>query len=101
MGNNYEVIYPTNTDILNEAVENIGKDQGSFMKNRNGGGFDYLRQYPKLRKWINICFCCGNIGYNPELPEKLTRNCGQGKFDTVAARYIRKYYKPLKVNKSG
>lgn len=71
------------------------------MKNRNEEGFDYLRQYPKLKKWINICICCGSIGYNPELPETLTRNCGQGEFDTVSARYIRKYFNPLKINELG
>ncbi len=71
------------------------------MRNKNTEGLDYLRQYPKLKKWMNICICCGSIGYNPELPEKLTRNCGQGEFDTVAAQHIRKYFNPLKVDELG
>ena len=71
------------------------------MKYRHNEGLNYIKQYPKLKKWINTCICCGSIGYNPELPEDLTDNWGQGEYTTLAARFIRKYFNPLKVNELG
>lgn len=52
------------------------------MQYRRGEGFEYLRKYPGLKKWIRTCICCGSTGYDPDLPEKLTRNWGQGEFAT-------------------
>lgn len=71
------------------------------MRYSHNEGLEYLKAYPKLKKWINICICCGSIGYNPDMPEKLTRNLGQGEFATVSAQTIRKYFNPLKVNELG
>ncbi len=71
------------------------------MGYRHDEGLDYIKQYPKLRKWINTCICCGSTGYNPELPEALTKNWGQGEFTTAAARNIRKYFNLLRVNELG
>ncbi len=71
------------------------------MRDRCSEGFDYLKKYPKLKKWMNTCVCCGNTGYDPDMPEDLTRNCGQGEFVTAAAPNIRRYFKPLRVNEAG
>ena len=60
------------------------------MRDRCSEGFDYLKKYPKLKKWMNTCVCCGSTGYDPDMPEELTRNCGQGEFITMAAQNIRK-----------
>jgi len=66
--------------------------------NRKDEGLNYLKQYPKLNKWINRCICCGSIGYNPSLPKNLTSNLGQGEYETAGAQYLRKYFQPLIVN---
>lgn len=71
------------------------------MRYRNNDGLNYIKQYPELKKWINTCICCGSIGYNPNLPEVLTTNWGQGECITFKAQYIRKYFNPLKVNEFG
>lgn len=65
---------------------------------RKGDGLDYLKQYPELNKWMNTCICCGSVGYKPELPDKLTKNWGQGEIETAGAQNIRRYFKPMKVN---
>ena len=66
--------------------------------NRKDEGLDYIKSFPELKKWINTCVCCGSIGYNPEMPEVLTRRSGTGEHWTVAAQNIRKYFQPLRVN---
>lgn len=66
--------------------------------NRKDEGLDYLKQYPKLNKWINKCVCCGSIGYSPDLPQNITTNFGQGEFITAKAQFIRKYFSPLEVD---
>lgn len=71
------------------------------MGYRRGEGAAYLEKYPGLKKWIHTCICCGSTGYDPNLPEKLTRNWGQGEITTFAAQNIRKYYNPLNVNELG
>ncbi len=71
------------------------------MKYSNNEGLDYIRQFPKLKKWMNTCICCGSTGYNPDLPKELTANWGQGEYTTASARYIRKYFRPMKVNELG
>ncbi|MCI9486342.1 MAG: hypothetical protein HFI64_05045 [Lachnospiraceae bacterium] len=50
---------------------------------------------------MNTCVCCGSTGYDPDMPEELTRNFGQGEFITMAAQNIRKYFAPLRVNEVG
>lgn len=70
------------------------------MKKREEG-INYIKQYPALKKWINQCSCCGNIGYSPMLPDTLTSRDGKGEFETFAAHNIRKYFQPLEVNEIG
>lgn len=64
-------------------------------------GEDYLKQYPKLRKWMNTCVCCGRIGHKPELPKALTSSGSGGEFITAAAGNLRAYFSPLEVNEYG
>ena len=61
-------------------------------------GEDYLRQYPKAKKWINTCICCGAKGYRPDMPEVITKRDGTGEYETCFARYLRKYFQPLAVD---
>ncbi len=66
---------------------------------RKGDGLDYLKQYPKLNKWMNTCICCGSVGYKPELPDAITtRVGGRGEIETFGAQCIRSSFQPLKVN---
>ncbi len=37
---------------------------------RKTEALNYLKQYPKMTKWMNTCICCGTMGYNPDMPEK-------------------------------
>ena len=69
--------------------------------NRRDEGLEYLKQYPKLNKWINRCICCGAIGYSSDLPEQLTSSDKQGEFITVGAQNLRYYFRPLDVNEIG
>ena len=39
---------------------------------KGNAGEDYINKFPKLKKWINQCACCGVTGYNPSLPDKIT-----------------------------
>lgn len=71
------------------------------MRYNKNEGLNYIKSYPKLKKWINECIICGNVGYNPELPEKLTSNLGNGEFQTFGADIIRAYFQPLAVNELG
>lgn len=68
------------------------------MKRNNWYGFDYLKQFPKLNKWMNTCICCGSVGYKPDLPDNITTRDGRGEVETFGAQSIRRYFQPLKVN---
>lgn len=72
-----------------------------YHKNKTDNGIEYIRQYPKLKKWVHTCVCCGCSGYDPNMPEMLTANWGQGEVKTVKAHYIKKYFKPMSVNDLG
>lgn len=61
-------------------------------------GEEYLIMYPQLRKWINQCVACQDIGYKPELPFELST---YGNETSAAAKNLRKYFKPLALNESG
>ena len=56
---------------------------------------DYLKTYPRLRKWINECPICHAIGYKPEMPEHIS-----GEF-SIAGKNIRKMLKPMAVDEIG
>ena len=61
----------------------------------------YLQSYPKLKKWMRTCVCCGAYGYAPEMPDELTKKIGGEEWVTLAGDNIRKHFFPLKVNESG
>jgi hypothetical protein len=63
------------------------------MKNK---GDSYIEKFPKLKKWINECKCCHSKGYNPNLPKKITEVD-----DSLEVYYLKKYFKPLYINKDG
>ena len=65
------------------------------MKFNNKGG-EYINAFPKLKKWINECLCCHNKGYNPSIPDKITTVEG-----ALEVYYLKKYFKPLLLNKDG
>lgn len=68
---------------------------------RKTEALNYLKQYPKMTKWMNTCICCGSMGYNPDMPYKITSRDGNGEYDTVFSRNIKKYFSPLRVNDMG
>ena len=64
--------------------------------NKRDDGEKYLDKFPKFRKWINECYCCHRKGYNPDIPEQITRVEG-----SRGAYYIKKYYSPLQLDANG
>ena len=68
---------------------------------RKTEALNYLKQYPKMAKWMNICICCGSMGYNPDMPDKINSRDGNGEYNTVFSRNIKKYFSPLRVNDMG
>ncbi len=68
---------------------------------RKTEALNYLKQYPKMTKWMNTCICCGAMGYNPDMPDKITSRDGNGEYNTVFSRNIKKYFSPLRVNDMG
>ena len=69
------------------------------MKHRKDQGKEYIQAHPQLKKWINVCICCGTWGYKTELPEWLYNTKISSR--TVGAQYIRKYFNPMDVNDLG
>lgn len=69
--------------------------------NKKEESIAYIKQYPKLKKWINQCICCGGVGYNPTLPDIITSNDGNGEYETFAAQNLRRYFQPLELNETG
>jgi hypothetical protein len=55
----------------------------------------YLRRYPYLHKWLNVCAACGARGHKPEMPENIFPG------PNVAARHLRKVFRPLELNEMG
>jgi hypothetical protein len=55
----------------------------------------YLRQYPELNRWLNVCVTCGARGYKPELPDNIDPR------PNVAAHHLRRYFTPLPLNDLG
>ncbi len=55
----------------------------------------YIMMYPELLKWINECPICHSKGYKLEMPEHIGAEC------SLAVYNIRKYFKPLEVDKNG
>jgi len=70
------------------------------MGNRShrNDGEGYLRQYPRLRKWISQCICCQAVGHRPDLPPDLLTADGNR---TMAADNLRRYFPPLAVDEFG
>jgi hypothetical protein len=60
------------------------------MGARFSDGEGYLRMYPRLLKWINVCTGCGAKGYKPEMPPHNDQNFG--------VQNLRRYFKPLALN---
>ena len=63
---------------------------------KNNQGEEYINAFPKLKKWINECSCCHTKGYNPHMPEKITKVDG-----SLETYYIKKYFNPLYLNENG
>lgn len=59
-------------------------------------GDDYIKKFPKLKKWINECSCCHKKGYDPNIPDKITIDVG-----SYEVFYIKKYFEPLLINEDG
>ena len=55
----------------------------------------YLKMYPSLQKWINVCAVCHSKGYKPDMPEQI------GGEYSAAGKNIRQYFKPLALSADG
>ena len=56
---------------------------------------EYLRMYPKLRKWINECKACHYKGHKPEMPEDISP------WPSIAGYNLRRYFHPLELDDDG
>lgn len=65
---------------------------------RKTEALNYLKQYLKMTKWMNTCSCCGTMGYDPDMPEKITSRDGNREYNIVFSRNIKKYFPSLRVN---
>ena len=63
------------------------------MTKYSNDGLLYLQEYPRLRKWINQCAACQQIGYKPEMPKQI----GPG----VAAQYLRRFFPQMGLDAAG
>ena len=59
------------------------------MQKSNDKGQEYIDAFPKLKKWINVCICCGRKGYKPNTPDKISA------YEySLAGSNIKKYFEP-------
>ncbi|MBR7141566.1 MAG: hypothetical protein IKD03_05415, partial [Clostridia bacterium] len=63
---------------------------------KKDAGEEYIKKFPKFKKWINECLCCHQKGYKPSMPDKITTVDG-----SLEVYFIKKYFKPLSVNEDG
>lgn len=68
---------------------------------RKNEELNYLKQYPKMSKWINTCICCGSMGYDPDMPDVITSRDGNGEYGTAFSRNIKIFFSPLKLDDMG
>ena len=59
-------------------------------------GEEYIDAFPKFKKWIKECGRCHYRGYDPNIPDQITRIEG-----SMGSYFIKKYFKPLKLNEEG
>lgn len=65
-------------------------------------GEEYVSTYRnKGEKWINQCVQCQARGYKPDMPDIVMEGHFYGDRGGFAARYIRKYFKPLALDERG
>lgn len=57
-------------------------------------GEEYIKAFPKFKKWINECEKCHFRGYDPNIPDQITPG-GLGTY------FIKKYFQPLPLDKNG
>ena len=53
------------------------------MTTEPNDGLLYLQMYPHLRKWINQCVACQQLGYNPQMLAELDRPIALKKLATL------------------
>ena len=69
---------------------------------RKNESLNYLKQCPKIVKWMNICICCGSMGYNPDMPDKITSRDGNGGVNDMGMCDVcQKYWRDKKVFAKG
>ena len=66
------------------------------MRQKKNEGEEYINAFPKYKKWINECLCCHEKGYNPSMPDKISKVEG-----SLGVYFIKKYFKPLPLNEYG
>ena len=65
------------------------------MNNREKKGEEFLRKFPKFRKWIVECKMCHKRGYRLDLPSKITAVDG-----SLEMYFIKKYFDPLSLDEN-
>lgn len=66
------------------------------MYNKEKKGEEYIRKFPKFKKWINECPLCHRKGYDPKLPLKITKIDG-----SLEIHFIKKYFDQLALDENG
>ena len=63
------------------------------MTTEPNDGLLYLQMYPHLRKWINQCVACQQLGYNPQMLAELDR--------PIALKNLRRYFQAMPLDDAG
>ena len=59
-------------------------------------GEKYLKKFPRFGKWIRECCYCHRKGYDPDMPEQISKIEG-----SLGSYFIRKYFDPIVLDENG
>jgi hypothetical protein len=65
---------------------------------RRNDAESYLRQYPRLRKWVHQCVVCQAVGHRSDLPADILTS---DRNRTAAADNLRRFFRPLALDELG
>ena len=66
------------------------------MYRKSEKGEEFLKKFPKFKKWINECNLCHRKGYKSNLPLKITDVDG-----SLEVFFIKKYFDCLDLDENG
>lgn len=79
-----------------QAVLSVAADIKETMEHSKKNIDLYMKMYPHLQKWINLCPICGARGRKPEMPDSIGSEYGE-----IAANNLKRMFPILEVDKQG